>query len=132
MHRLNRQPELAALLDAETAFPAGPFSGEEALAALQRLGLRCQLSPSALLDAARFVAALARRDPDAAHARCACSGPPATCVRMRQSSWCMNGWLLRCESTSMAAREPFSEWEWAIMHLRLPALHSLGWIPVRF
>ena len=66
----NRQPELAALLDAETAFPVGLLASEEALAALQRLGLRSQIGPAALLGAARFVASLAKRDPDAAHARC--------------------------------------------------------------
>ena len=66
-----RQPELAALLDGEAAFfPAGPFAGEDALGALQRLGLRARVDPPALLGAARHVAELAPRDPGAAHARC--------------------------------------------------------------
>jgi hypothetical protein len=58
-----------ALLDTNVSFPAGPFATEDALTALQRLGMRTTIGMSTLLDSARFIAELALRDQDAAHAR---------------------------------------------------------------
>lgn len=65
-----RVPELAALLDTETAFPAAPFDSEEALAALGRLGMRASIGPDSILQAAWYIAELGLRDPDQAHDRC--------------------------------------------------------------
>ncbi len=64
-----RKPELVALLDSSSSFPAGPFASEEALASLQRVGLRSTVSTATLLDSARSVVELAARDQEAARAR---------------------------------------------------------------
>ena len=64
-----RKPELVALLDSSANFPAGPFASEEALDALQRLGLRSTISTATLLDSARSIAELATHDQEAAQAR---------------------------------------------------------------
>jgi hypothetical protein len=61
-----------ALLDSAANFPAGPFASEEALAALQRLGLRSTVSTATLLDSARSTAELAAHDQKAAQARFDC------------------------------------------------------------
>ena len=58
-----------ALLDSHSAFPSGPFASEEALAALQRLGLRTTVSTATLLDSARSIAELATKNQAAARAR---------------------------------------------------------------
>ena len=58
-----------ALLDSHSAFPSGPFASEEALAALQRLGLRTAVSTATLLDSARSIAELASQNQAAARAR---------------------------------------------------------------
>ncbi len=65
-----RVPELAALLDVETAFPAAPFDSEEALAALARLGMRSSIGPDSILQSAWYIAELGLRDPAQAHDRC--------------------------------------------------------------
>ena len=62
-------PELAALLDVETAFPAAPFDSEEALAALTRLGMRSSIGPDSILQSAWYIAELGLRDLDQAHDR---------------------------------------------------------------
>ena len=67
---LCRVPELSALLDAETAFPAAPLDSEEALAALTRLGMRASIAPESILQSAWYIAELGLRDPDQAHERC--------------------------------------------------------------
>lgn len=64
-----RVPELVALLDAETCFPAAPFDSEEALAALARLGLRSTTGPESILQSAHFIAELSLQDQEAAHER---------------------------------------------------------------
>lgn len=62
-------PELVALLDSHSAFPSGPFASDEALAALQRLGLRTAVSTATLLDSARSIAEMATKNQAAARAR---------------------------------------------------------------
>lgn len=64
-----RRLELVALLDGSESFPAGPFASEDALTALQRLGLRSTVSTATLLDSARSISELVSKDQAAAHAR---------------------------------------------------------------
>jgi sacsin len=61
-----RVPELAALLDAATCFPAPPFDAPELAAPLAALGMRRAVTPEAVLEAARCVEAQAARGEAAA------------------------------------------------------------------
>jgi sacsin len=61
-----RVPELAALLDATTCFPAPPFDAPELAAPLAALGMRRAVTPDAVLEAARCVEAQAARGEAAA------------------------------------------------------------------
>ena len=66
---LCRVPQLVALLDADTCFPAAPFNSEEALSALARLGMQSIIGQESILQSARFIAELGLQDPDQAHER---------------------------------------------------------------
>ena len=61
--------EAAEILDASEAFPAGAFASEEVLGVLERLGMRSEVSRSAVLESARAVERLAAEQPDVALAR---------------------------------------------------------------
>ena len=67
--RLCRVPQLLALLDAGTCFPAAPFNSEEALAALTRLGMQSVVGQESILQSARYIAELGLQNPDQAHER---------------------------------------------------------------
>lgn len=67
-----RVPELVALLDGETSFPAGPFDSADALAALTRLGMKASTGPESILQSAHYIAELGLQNPDLAHKRCLC------------------------------------------------------------
>lgn len=65
-----RVPELAGLLDADTAFPAGVWAEEANLSALLAAGLQQTVGPQALVSVARSVEAVATTDAASAVARC--------------------------------------------------------------
>ena len=67
-----RVPELVALLDGETSFPAGPFDNEDALVALTRLGMRASIAPESILQSAQYIAELGLQNPHLAHERYLC------------------------------------------------------------
>ena len=61
--------EARELLDADDAFPHGTFADAEVLSVLERLGLRSQVTRSAVVQSARSVESLAAAEPDAAARR---------------------------------------------------------------
>ena len=61
--------EARELLDADDAFPHGAFADAEVLSVLERLGLRSQVTRSAVVQSARSVESLAAAEPDAAARR---------------------------------------------------------------
>lgn len=63
-------PELRGLLDAASAFPAGPWAQPSILATLSVLGLQTAVGPAALLEVARQIEATSVGSPAAAAARC--------------------------------------------------------------
>lgn len=73
-------PELAGLLDAQTAFPAGAWASADMLAALSAVGLQTAVTPAALQEAARHVEAVASSDPRMATARCPTAVLPRICL----------------------------------------------------
>ena len=75
-----RVPELAGLLDPATQLPAAPWTGAN-LALLSPLGLRSSVTGETVLQAARYIEALAATDVDTAYSRCVSFGwTQAACI----------------------------------------------------
>lgn len=107
---LCRVPQLVALLDADTCFPAAPFDSEEALAALSRLGMQSIIGQESILQSARYVAELGLQDPDQAHERYLprLNIPSVLALQTYQSSFVQGLQLYICPKDAISSSCPLS------------------------
>ena len=121
--------EAAELLDVGEAFPGGAFADEEVLGVLERLGMRSQVTRSAVLQSARSVERLAAHDPEAAVARAksllryvdvhAVRLPDDNSLPSRHSETSLRLTGSDTASTSHSTRQLFEE-----------QLRSIKWLPI--